>query len=182
MLRFMDTSFENRADIFFPVHDWKPMYRETEEGHPTKDLLIHEQVQMQVNIETAKIKADVEKNCRERNVPSEDITGIVYQVWLALDEIFPNMLKHGHKGDPNKKLRVEWDIVADEFRACLSEQGTGFDIQKRIAYDPTSPENLENPDGRGMFLINAVMDEVLVNESGTQFAIRRRLEPKKLVD
>ena len=41
----------------------------------------------------------------------------------------------------------------------VEDQGSGFDLEASLR-DPTDPENLEREDGRGLFLMRALMDRV----------------------
>jgi serine/threonine-protein kinase RsbW len=47
---------------------------------------------------------------------------------------------------------------------CVSDEGAGFDPSR--VPDPTRPENLNRPGGRGLFLIRSLMDEMEYNERG----------------
>jgi serine/threonine-protein kinase RsbW len=46
----------------------------------------------------------------------------------------------------------------------FQDQGVGFD-QNNLP-DPTSPENIENPGGRGIFLMKHLADEVNFSDEG----------------
>jgi serine/threonine-protein kinase RsbW len=46
----------------------------------------------------------------------------------------------------------------------VADQGDGFD--PAIVPDPTLPERLEEEDGRGLFLIRQLVDEVRFNDRG----------------
>ena len=41
----------------------------------------------------------------------------------------------------------------------VTDEGIGFDLDRSIT-DPTADENLEREDGRGLFLMKALMDRV----------------------
>jgi serine/threonine-protein kinase RsbW len=62
-----------------------------------------------------------------------------------------NAIRHGHKGDVTKQVRVSYSVTADEVVAEIEDEGPGFDPQQ--VPDPLSPENLERPSGRGLFLM-----------------------------
>jgi serine/threonine-protein kinase RsbW len=175
----MSSSLNHAAHIFYPVHQWEPEFREGTDGDHAKQLLVHEQVALQVAVLTAQIKAAVEASCLERGVLPDAIRRLLFVVHLALDELIPNTLKHGHGGDPNKKLVVEWGIESDMLEMRFSDEGPGFDVQAAMEYDPTTSETLEDPGGRGMFLVKSFMDEVTHNDNGTQFTLRKKLVPQE---
>ncbi len=56
----------------------------------------------------------------------------------------------------------------EAFRAAFA----GFDPE--AVPDPTLPENLSRPDGRGVFLIRRLMDEVRFNDKGNSVCMMLR--------
>jgi serine/threonine-protein kinase RsbW len=86
---------------------------------------------------------------------------------LALQEALANAVVHGAKEDPTKV--VECLVACDEQRGVLSivrDPGEGFD-PKHIP-SCTLGENLYSNHGRGIFLINQLMDEVQFRKNGTE--------------
>src|SRR5271169_4513941 len=78
---------------------------------------------------------------------------------LALTEALANAVVHGAHSDPSKI--VECDVACDDKRGMLivvRDPGPGFDPSK-IA-DPLHGENIYSHHGRGIYLINQLMDEV----------------------
>ena len=61
------------------------------------------------------------------------------------------------------------DDVAVEF--SVTDQGRGYDPNS--IPDPTADENLNIPSGRGLAMINAFMDEVVLNERGNRVCMKR---------
>ena len=88
----------------------------------------------------------------------------VFAVHLALQEAFINAVRHGNKMDPEKEVTVEYIIDAEKVAISVSDQGDGFDPQ--AVPDPRIGENLYKPDGRGLLLMRAYMDEVHYNKRG----------------
>ena len=78
---------------------------------------------------------------------------------LALSEALANAVVHGAKADPRKI--VECDVVCDETRGMLivvRDPGPGFDPNSIPS--PVIGQNIYSNHGRGIFLINQLMDEV----------------------
>jgi serine/threonine-protein kinase RsbW len=86
---------------------------------------------------------------------------------LALQEALANAVVHGAKEDPNKI--VECIVACDEQRGILiivRDPGEGFD--PNAIPSCTIGENLYSNHGRGIFLINQLMDEVQFHKNGTE--------------
>lgn len=92
---------------------------------------------------------------------------------LALQEALANAVVHGAKEDPSKI--VECIVACDERRGVLiivRDPGEGFDPQAIPSC--TVGENLYSNHGRGIFLINQLMDEVKFRKNGTEIHMVKR--------
>lgn len=98
----------------------------------------------------------------------------VFAIKLALEEALINAVKHGNDCDKSKTVTIRYDV--NECRAVIivRDQGAGFDIDN--VPDPTAPDRLAIPSGRGVMLIRAYMDEVEYRDQGREvcFIKRRR--------
>src|SRR5688500_9134595 len=83
---------------------------------------------------------------------------------VGVAEALANAMIYGNGNDPAKRVRVEVDLTRDQVLLEVRDEGVGFDPTQ--VPDPTLPENLEAPGGRGIFLIRELMDEVDYNERG----------------
>jgi anti-sigma regulatory factor (Ser/Thr protein kinase) len=54
----------------------------------------------------------------------------------------------------------------------VTDEGEGFD--PATVRDPTTPEDLEEPCGRGLFLIRSLVDEVRFNPKGNSICLTLR--------
>jgi serine/threonine-protein kinase RsbW len=90
----------------------------------------------------------------------------LFEFRLALEEAIVNAIKHGHHFDPGKLVRVRYRVEPERALAEIEDEGPGFDPDE--VPDPTAPENLERPCGRGLFLIRAYMSWILFNERGNK--------------
>lgn len=77
---------------------------------------------------------------------------------VALRESVVNAIKHGNRGDENRRVTVEFELHTGALEFRVQDEGTGFD-PGRVA-DPVAPENVLRPDGRGIFFMRSFMDEV----------------------
>jgi len=92
---------------------------------------------------------------------------------LALTEALANAIVHGAKSDPSKV--IECDVACDEQRGMLivvRDPGPGFD-PAQIA-NPCHGENIYSSHGRGIYLINQLMDEVQFHKNGTEIRMLKR--------
>jgi serine/threonine-protein kinase RsbW len=100
-------------------------------------------------------------------------TGKEDAIELALSEALANAVVHGAKGDP-KKI-VECDVACDETRGMLivvRDPGPGFDPGQ--IPNPVVGENIYSNHGRGIFLINTLMDEVQFKNNGKEIHMLKR--------
>lgn len=87
-----------------------------------------------------------------------------FAVRLALDEALANAIHHGNGNDPTKEVTVEYTVTADDVRIQVCDEGNGFNPTN--VPDPTLPENLCKPNGRGIMLMRAYMKDIRYNDRG----------------
>lgn len=90
----------------------------------------------------------------------------VFGVRLALDEALANAIRHGNGRDPEKKVRIRFRIANGRVTIRVRDEGRGFDYDNLP--DPTSPERIELPNGRGLLLMNSYMDSVTFSRKGNE--------------
>lgn len=94
-----------------------------------------------------------------------DLSDEVYgNILVATMEATNNAIIHGNNSDPKKSVKIEILLKQKELMFHIEDQGTGFDYS--IVPDPTSPDNLEKINGRGIFLMERLSDEILYLEDG----------------
>lgn len=103
----------------------------------------------------------------------EGVDGKEDAIELALQEALANAVIHGAKEDSSKV--VECLVGRDRERGILivvRDPGTGFD--PRAIAGCTVGENVYSNHGRGIFLINQLMDEVEFRKNGTEIHMVKR--------
>ena len=98
-------------------------------------------------------------------------------VLMALDEAIVNAIKHGNRGDAGKAVNIVAELSAREACFTVSDEGSGF-VREDVP-DPTDPSRLLEPSGRGLFLINHIMDEVCYNKCGNEIRMIKRPAPAR---
>ena len=89
-----------------------------------------------------------------------------FAVRLALEEAVVNAHKHGNRSDRTKHIIVSYDVKPDRLTVRVRDEGPGFD--PRLVPDPTSPDRISLPNGRGLMLMRAYLDDVCYNEQGNE--------------
>lgn len=79
---------------------------------------------------------------------------------IAISEAVNNAIEHGNQGDASKRVHLEMEELEDGIRISVRDEGSGFN-PKSVA-DPTDPDNLLAESGRGLLIIEHLMDEVNV--------------------
>jgi serine/threonine-protein kinase RsbW len=87
------------------------------------------------------------------------------QVSLAVIEAGTNAIKHGNQEDLNKHAHFEFIVQPDKITVVIQDEGKGF--KREEVADPLDPANLLKSSGRGIFLMEACMDSVTYEKSGT---------------
>lgn len=94
-----------------------------------------------------------------------DIDDCLYgNIHLAVVEAVTNAIVHGNQGDAEKLITFVAQRVKGELRLCIKDQGKGFDPLD--VPDPTLPENKAKMNGRGVFLIKNLADDVDYKDNG----------------
>ena len=78
---------------------------------------------------------------------------------VALSEALSNAILYGNGENPQKFVRVRADVDDSRLVLEVADEGGGFDIETETT-DPTSLDNIEREDGRGLFLMQQLMDSV----------------------
>jgi serine/threonine-protein kinase RsbW len=102
-------------------------------------------------------------NAREKFHLDDDIYG---NIMIAVTESVNNAIKHGNKNDKSKNVDLALLIEDSTLKFTIRDEGNGFDYTNLP--DPTSPENLEKPGGRGIFLMKHLSDEVQFKSDGKE--------------
>ena len=104
----------------------------------------------------------------------------IFAVHLALEEAFINAVRHGHKMDPVKGVKIDYSVALDKVEVTVTDEGEGFDPE--AVPDPRYGDNLYKPEGRGLFLMRSYMDAVEFNERGNSVCMvkyKEKLNPTK---
>ena len=96
-----------------------------------------------------------------------------YEIELALREALVNAIVHGNQNDPRKRIYVNCRCASDgNVSITVEDEGNGFEHD--AVANPTSADNLLRTNGRGIYLIRTLMDEVDFEQGGSVVRMRKR--------
>jgi serine/threonine-protein kinase RsbW len=100
----------------------------------------------------------------------------LFGVKLALEEALANAVKHGNRCDISKKVTVSYSVDNVRVVVTVRDEGVGFVLES--VPDCTSVERLPVPNGRGIMLMKAYMDEVCYRDCGREVYFMKRKDTK----
>jgi len=100
-------------------------------------------------------------NAKDAYQLDDDIYG---NIMVAVTESVNNAIKHGNQSDKNKNVSLSLNFEAKLIKFVVEDEGIGFN--HRNLPDPTAPENIDKPEGRGIFLMKHLSDEVNFKNEG----------------
>lgn len=105
-------------------------------------------------------------------------TGRRHDLAVAVSEALSNAAMHGNRLDPGAPVEVAVEVDPQtRVVVDVKDSGRGFD-STRLS-DPTAPERLLAPAGRGVYLMHALVDEVQYNKKGNRVRLTmNRLKPR----
>jgi serine/threonine-protein kinase RsbW len=80
-----------------------------------------------------------------------------HAIVLATGEAVSNIIRHAHQSRPDAQLEIRCYLRADAFEVAFLDEGEPFDISQVPQLDPTELR----VGGRGVFLMRALMDELV---------------------
>jgi serine/threonine-protein kinase RsbW len=125
-----------------------------------EELILPADFQSLVDVENL-----VDRVCQTIGV-QEDAYG---NVLIAVTEAVNNAISHGNEEKPDLSIAVAVGDAPSSFCFNIKDEGKGFDYHNLP--DPTAPENILKENGRGIFLMKNLSDEVEFNESGNEVTI-----------
>ena len=92
------------------------------------------------------------------------VRAVRFNLRVALSEALANAIVYGNRLDPGKRVHVMLRRRGEGVEVSVQDQGSGFD--PACIPDPRHPDCLERPEGRGLFLIKELVDDLAFNEKG----------------
>lgn len=111
------------------------------------------------------VESLIDKVCEDLKL-NEDYYG---NILIAVTEAVNNAIIHGNKNVESKLVKVFAEENGGNVVFSVEDEGDGFDFNNLP--DPTAPENIEKPDGRGIFLMKNLSDDVEFESNGSKVNI-----------
>ena len=86
-----------------------------------------------------------------------------YNILISVTEAINNAIIHGNRLDLNKDVKFELKADSNKIIITVTDEGSGFNPDELL--DPTQPDNLLKENGRGVFLIKQLCDEVTIKST-----------------
>ena len=95
----------------------------------------------------------------------------IFGIHLAVDEALVNAMHHGNALDANKRVHFRCRLFPKKIRVEIIDEGPGFDPDSLP--DPTTPQRLGFPSGRGVMLMRAFMSRVEFHDRGNHVVLEK---------
>lgn len=119
------------------------------------------QIQIPSLPENIRIVESFIDNAKDQYQLNDDIYG---NIMIAVTESVNNAIIHGNQSNSKKNVHLHLSLEESLIKFTIEDEGIGFDYNNLI--DPTLPENLSRPGGRGIFLMKNLCDEVSFKKDG----------------
>jgi serine/threonine-protein kinase RsbW len=129
-----------------------------------KSILIESRIE-NINI----IEKIIDEVSEEAKINSE----VYGKILIATVEAVNNAIVHGNNQDEAKNVKVDFQITERDISIFIEDEGTGFNFYN--VPDPTTPENIENIHGRGVYLMKHLADDVIFHGNGNRVEIKFNL-------
>jgi len=86
------------------------------------------------------------------------------KILVSAMEAVNNAIIHGNKSIADKIVNIDILYKNDELVIRVTDQGPGF--RPDTVPDPTTPENIEELNGRGIYLMSHLADKIEYNKKG----------------
>jgi serine/threonine-protein kinase RsbW len=115
----------------------------------------------------------IEDVCDLFNI-SQDYYG---NILIAITEAVNNAIYHGNQANPEKHIDILFKAHTDHVSFTVKDEGSGFNFDKLP--DPTSPKMVDKPNGRGVFLMRNLADNVAFEDNGSTVILDFNAVPVK---
>ncbi len=144
--------------------------RRSESAPPDSERRVNISVRVPTDLDVVEEAVDlVARHCLASGVPPKAARFVVR---VVLCEALANAIVYGNQLDPAKRVDVRVEVGEEAVELHVSDEGDGFDPSG--IPDPTEPDRIELNQGRGLFLIRQLVDEVHFNDRGNAICMIMR--------
>ncbi len=144
--------------------------RRSESAPPDSERRVNISVRVPTDLDVVEEAVDlVARHCLASGVAPKAARFVVR---VVLCEALANAIVYGNQLDPAKRVEVRVEVGEEAVELHVSDEGDGFDPS--VIPDPTEPDRIELSQGRGLFLIRQLVDEVHFNDRGNAICMIMR--------
>jgi len=86
------------------------------------------------------------------------------KILVSVMEAVNNAILHGNRSNPEKIVDIDIFYDDNKLEITVTDEGPGF--KPESVPDPTTPENIEELNGRGIYLMSHLADNIKYSEKG----------------
>ncbi len=116
----------------------------------------------------------IEEFLRQVSTQQHIDDGMTYRLLVACTEAVNNAIIHGNKSDPDKEVNIKCVANRDALTISVTDEGKGFDSEN--LQDPRDEKNLLKENGRGVFLMRSLMDNVKFRQLKSGFVVEMKVK------
>lgn len=117
----------------------------------------------------AHVEKLIDEICAFYNIGDEHYGNML----VALTEAVSNAIYHGNQLNPDKVVKFYYESKNGMLCFTVSDEGNGYNPE--LIPDPTDPQNLESPNGRGVFLMKKLTDGIKFHDEGRRIELQFRI-------
>ncbi|MFM2285704.1 MAG: hypothetical protein RLZZ543_1201 [Bacteroidota bacterium] len=111
----------------------------------------------------------IDEICQFYSIGDENYGNIL----VAVTEAVSNAIYHGNRLNPDKSVRFFYETKENNLCFTVEDEGNGYNPD--TLPDPTDPSNLEVPNGRGVFLMRKLTDDIKFLNEGRRVELYFRI-------
>lgn len=123
----------------------------------------------ELNVNSDLSQLSIVENLIDRVCNNVNVVNEYGNVLIAVTEAFNNAVLHGNKNINNGQVYIKVLDGDHNFVFQIDDEGKGFDFNNLP--DPTQPENIEKENGRGIFLMRSLAEDVVFENNGSRVKI-----------
>jgi serine/threonine-protein kinase RsbW len=117
----------------------------------------------------ALVERFIDEICQFYSIGDENYGNIL----VAVTEAVSNAIYHGNRLNPSKSVNFFYENKDNNLCFTVEDQGSGYNPD--TLPDPTDPQNLEVPHGRGVFLMRKLTDDIKFLDEGRKVELYFRI-------
>ncbi len=135
--------------------------------------LRREMVEFEVPVTTSAIPGVVRSVCERADAMGHPNDFVRSQLPLVVDEALTNAMKHGNDWDETTTVEFRATLTPGAIELEIRDRGRGFD--RSAVRDPLHEDNRGREGGRGLFLMESIMDSVQYRDGGRTIVLQKNL-------